>query len=53
MTNYRQILRLHSLGLNKTQIAPKLRLLPDDRYTGSPSGRGTLFEPSITREYIG
>ena len=28
MTNYREILRLHSLGLNKTEIASSCRLLP-------------------------
>ena len=27
MTNYREILRLHSLGLNKTEIASSLSLI--------------------------
>ncbi len=40
MTNYREILRLHSLGLNKTEIASELPLRSEHGGSNT-SGPGT------------
>lgn len=37
MTNYKEIIRLHSLGLNKTRIA-ELWLRPEHRHHGIAQG---------------
>ena len=38
MTNYKEIIRLHSLGLNKTRIAESWWLRPEHRHHGIAQG---------------
>ena len=40
MTNYKEILRLHSLGINNTRIAEKLQLCPKYRHINGSASAG-------------
>ena len=45
MTNYREILRLHSLGLNKTEIALSCQLRSE--HCGSNPAAGSKLRPAM------
>ena len=53
MTNYREILRLSSLGFNNTQITQSCRVLPNHRHSDAEVGAGERFVFSLAGRDVG